>query len=162
MSIEYLKRIKINNRKAVITTENIQANTPICEFFGEHYSFDELSKLQNADDALQIGPNLYLGYSGNITDKIRHSCNANCRIVTAGSRAILYSLYFIKANSEITYDYSLTSSEAPDTWNMVCNCKSINCRKNISGFYNMDKEDQKAKISLAALYIRRPNFYVHK
>ena len=156
----YLKRVVIGKRKGVITTTTIPANTPICEIKGNVLTFDKLGTLDSPDDALQIGSNTYLTPSGNVTDHIRHSCNPNCMVHAAGNRSILYSIYVITANTEITFDYSSTSSENPDTWEMKCNCKSFNCRKTISGFQHLDskiQEEYKQK-GIAALFIRVPIF----
>jgi len=157
----YLKRVPIGNRKGIITTTTIPANVPICEIKGNTITFDKLESLkENQNDALQIGPSVYLAPSGSITDHIRHSCNPNCMLHVAGSRSILYSRYVITANSEITFDYSSTSTEDPDTWEMKCTCKSFNCRKTISGFQHLDKkiqEEYKQK-GIAALFIRAPIF----
>jgi len=156
----YLKRVQIGDRKGVVTTVTIPSNVPICEIKGDIITFDSLSKLENPNDALQIGPDIYIAPSGSITDYIRHSCNPNCMLHVVGNRAIIYSMYVIKADSEITYDYSSTSTESLNTWEMKCTCKSFNCRKNISGFQYLDPQIQleyKRK-GIAALFIREPIF----
>jgi len=51
----------------------------------------------------------------------------------AGNRAFLYSLYIIKPDMELTFDYSTTSTDSLTDWQMNCNC-SFKCRKIISGF----------------------------
>ena len=155
-----LKRIQIGKRKGVITTVVIPANVPICEFKGQVITFDKLHSLEKPDDALQVGPDIYIGPSGNITDHIRHSCNPNCMIHVAGNRSILYSIHAIRENSEITFDYSSSSTEGPDTWLMKCTCGAFNCRKEISGFYHLNENIQSEykKSGIAALYIREPIF----
>ena len=156
----YLKRIEIGKRKGVISTIIIQPNTPICEFRGNVITFDNLSSLEEPNDALQIGPNIYLSPAGNLTDHIRHSCNPNCMVHTVGNRAILYSLYLIMPNSEITFDYSSSSTEDPNTWQMHCTCGSFNCRKSISGFHHLDEplQNEYKQKGIAALFIREKIF----
>jgi len=153
---KYLKRIVIGKRKGVITTVKISRRIPICEFKGEVILEEDLE----SDDVLQIGPNIYLGPSGTLTDNIRHSCTPNCVLHCSGARAILYSRYVIQPGAELTYDYSTSSTDTPDTWNMKCTCGSYTCRKNISGFYNLPKELQEVykKEEMAALFIRVPIF----
>lgn len=160
MYLTYLKRIPIGKRKGVITTTAIPANVPVCEIKGDVLTVDKLSAIDKPEDALQIGPDVYLGPTGQITDHIRHSCNPNCMIHTVGNRTILYSMYVIKANSEVTFDYSTSSTEGLDSWQMECNCGSFNCRKTISGFYHLeDKLQEEYKIKgIAALFIREPIF----
>lgn len=156
MFINYLKLFK----NKVITTVTIPENTVICEFKGNILTFNELNSIENSEVALQIGPNTYISPSGMITDYIRHSCNPNCLVHAVGNRAFLYSIYVIFPNSEITFDYSTTSSEFADTWEMNCNCGSYNCRKKISGFYSLEEKLQKEykEKLIAALYIRKPIF----
>jgi hypothetical protein len=156
----YLKRVTIDNRKGVITTGEIGANIPICEFQGKIITFKELPSLEKPEDALQIGPNIYISPSNYIANYIRHSCTPNCIIHVVGIRAIVYSMYVIRKDSEITFDYSASSTETPDTWDMLCNCGSSNCRKNISGFYNLDKnkQDEYNKKGISALFINSPIF----
>jgi len=159
---EHLKLAQLKKRQGVITTVDIRPNTPICEFTGNLYTTDTLCELSAEDQNIstQIGPNVYLSPSGTITDQINHSCNPNCMVHAVGRRAILYSLYFIRANTEITFDYSTTSNEDHSTWKMECNCGSFNCRKEISGFQLLDpklQEEYKQK-GVAALFIRIPIF----
>lgn len=157
----YLKRVQIGKRKGVIITGDISDNVPICEFRGKVVTFDQLSTLEKPEDALQVGPNIYIGPSGSVIDHIRHSCNPNCMIHVVGSRAILYSLYVIRKDSEITYDYSSSSTETPATWEMKCTCGDFNCRKNISGFQTLDEKIQSEynKKGISALFIRVPMFH---
>lgn len=156
----YLKQVPIGKRKGVISTITIPAGVPVCEFKGNKIYYNELSSLDNPDNALQVGPDIYLCPSGNITDHIRHSCNPSCIIDVVANRSILYSLHVIRANSEITFDYSSSSTENPDTWLMNCTCGSFNCRKTISGFYHLDSKIQEEykKKGIAALFIRVPIF----
>lgn len=160
---QYLQVVQINNRKGVITSVEIPAMTPICEFGGKVYTDKELDALSdkiNINNVLQVGPNLYLGPSGNVDDHIRHSCNPNCYVHTSGRRAILYSLYVIPADGEITFDYSSSSSDDLSSWAMKCTCGSPNCRKIISGFQHLDEKMQEhyKKNGVAALFIRAPIF----
>jgi len=156
----YLKRVNIGKRKGVVTTVKVSKRVPICEFLGKIYTDRDLNALNKPNNVLQIGPNTYLGESGRLTDDIRHSCSPNCMIHVSGARAILYSLHLIQPGSELTYDYSATSTDTLDTWNMICNCGSFSCRKNISGFYNLPEELQEKykKEGIAALFITSPIF----
>lgn len=156
----YLKRVQIGKRKGVITTITIPPNVPICEFKGNIVHYENLKDLESPNDALQVGPDIYLGPSGNVTDYIRHSCNPNCMVDVVGNRSILYAMHLVRANSEITFDYSSSSTEGPDTWSMNCTCGSFNCRKVISGFYELNESVQKEykKKGIAALFIREPIF----
>ena len=73
-----------------------------------------------------------------VDDQVRHSCNPNCYIHAVGKRAFLYSLYQIKANNELTFDYSTTSTDTLEDWKLDCKCNSYNCRKTISGMQYLD------------------------
>lgn len=141
---QHLKIKPSKNGKGVFTEIKIPANSAILEFGGSFHD----NKSPPGPDVLQVGPNIYLSPSGNIGDKVRHSCNPNCYLHIVGGRAFLYSLYVIIANTEITFDYSTNSTDAKSDWQIQCTCGSFNCRKVISGFsYLTDeqKEDYKKR-----------------
>lgn len=131
--------IKIVNNKVIATTV-IPANYPVLEFKG-----DLFDKLQHSHDkVLQININKFLGPSGSVDDIVRHSCNPNCSLYIIGRRAFLYSMYVITTNSEVTFDYSTSSTATLEEWQMKCYCNSYNCRKIISGYSSLP-EDVKNK-----------------
>ena len=43
-------------------------------------------------------------------------------------------MYVIKPDMELSFDYSINSTDTLDEWQMNCNCSSFKCRKIISGF----------------------------
>lgn len=130
---QYLKvKPSKKNKFGVFTSVEIPAKSPICEFRGDLFKSDNLN--HDLSEVLQIGVDSYLGPSGEMDDYINHSCNPNCSLFIIGKRAFLYSLYVIPANSEITFDYSTSSTDDKDNWIMQCNCGSHNCRKSISGY----------------------------
>ena len=138
---QYLKIKETNGNKSVITTVQIPSNVPILEMKGDIF-VDRYSKVFNETQILQVGPNTFLGPSGDIDDSINHSCDPNCYLHIVGNRAILYSLYIIPANSELTFDYSTTSTHGKEDWVMNCNCSSNKCRKEISGYQHLSPELQ--------------------
>jgi hypothetical protein len=129
---QYLKVVESGSGKGVFTTIEIPANMPITEANGPVHVEKEVPTDPNI---LQIGPETYMAVSGHLLpDYINHSCDPNCRFEIVGNRAILYSLYVIPVNAELTFDYSTTSTETYDTWRMECACGSSKCRKVISGY----------------------------
>ena len=125
------------NGQGLFSTIKISNNAPIIEITGKLYNSDNIP---NNQTVIQIGNNLYIGASGGMDDYINHSCNPNCYLHIVGKRAFLYSIYEIKKNSEITFDYSTTSTDSLDDWEMLCTCQSIKCRKIISGWQYLNKE----------------------
>jgi hypothetical protein len=148
----YIKYLILDNEKVITTTE-IPAKVPILEFGGNIFTTGE-------SHYLQIGTKLFLGPSGGIDDHIRHSCNPNCSVQVLGKRAILYSLYVIQDGTEITFDYSTTSTDTPSSWQMDCNCGYIHCRKVISGISSLTENQYKdyGSKGLLPLYITNPIF----
>lgn len=138
---QYLKIKESKIGRGVFTSIDIQANTPICNFKGNIYNKDNLP--YDEDQILQIGPETYLGPSGEIDDYINHSCDPNCTIHIVGNKAILYSLYVILAGRELTFDYSTSSTTDRSKWQMNCKCGSSKCRKIISGIQYVDDETKK-------------------
>jgi hypothetical protein len=106
-----------------------------------------------------VGPNTFIGPSGkNVPEYLNHSCDPNSYVHVVGNRAILYSLYVIPADAEITFDYSLTSTDTHDIWKMECHCGSYKCRKLISGFRYLEPslQEEYKKKQLVPLYIMEP------
>lgn len=135
--------IKNNNKgRALYAKVDFLAGTVIYEFHGDIFSFENLpSPLKPEDDFYtQINKDLYLGPSGSLDDAVNHSCNPNSYLTIVGNRVLLKSLYLITKGTEITIDYSLTSTETEDQWTMNCNCGYSKCRKKISGFQYLDRD----------------------
>ena len=141
----------INTKKkglGVITKVDVPKGTVIFEFRGTVMPENKIPTNADLEYYLQIGKNLFLSASGGIDDIINHSCNPNCGVIIVGNRAFLISLYVIKANTEITFDYSTTSTDTPATWSLKCNCGEYTCRKIISGYNTLPTELQKYYQSL--------------
>jgi hypothetical protein len=98
------------------------------------------------NSALQIGEDIYLDLENHFGNFINHSCNPNSYVKIAVNKAFLISLMTINEGDQITFDYSLTSNEEPDTWSMSCNCSQFKCRKIISGFQTLPSDKQVAAI----------------
>lgn len=136
----YNQYLKVHNSKTgngIFTTVDIPAGVPIIEMTGTVYKESELPD-PNHPALLQVGLDAFIGPSGATDDYINHSCNPNCLMKIVGNRAIVYSLHLIKADSELTFDYSTTSTDSLEKWKMDCACGSFNCRKVISGYQYLD------------------------
>jgi len=162
MYSKYLHTKSTQKGTGVFTKISIPANAVILEFTG-----DIIPKEQTTfqpSDVLQVGSNRVIGPSGAIDDFINHSCNPNCLVYIVGNRAFLYSLYEIPVNSELTFDYSTSSTDLISEWRMDCKCGSYNCRKTISGFQYLDEDLKKEYIQkgMVPVFITNPNFYQKK
>lgn len=136
---QYLKIKTTNTGKGVFTQVDIPPGVPIIEVTGDVHTEQSMPNPQNSA-WLQVTNKFFIGPSGAVDDQIRHSCDPNCYIHAVGKRAILYSIYLIKAGSEITFDYSTTSTDTLDKWKLDCKCLSYKCRKVISGFQYLSEE----------------------
>jgi hypothetical protein len=157
---EYCKLQSAKGGQGVFTTVVIPAGAPIMEVRGPVGSESEMPD-PNHPAILQVGPNIFIGPSGDLDDYINHSCNPNCFMHIAGSRAILFSMYVIPVGTELTFDYSSTSTDPLDKWKMDCICGDFNCRKVISGYQHLDdtvKQHMKNKRMLP-LYILEPTMF---
>lgn len=145
--------------EGVFSTVEISANEAIAEATGKIYTAQELPD-PNDTNVLQTGPNDYMNISGTLR-YINHSCDPNCRFVIVGTRAILYSLYVIPAGSELTFDYSTTSTDTHNTWKMNCSCGSYKCRKVISGhqYLSTEQTEEYRKKGMLPLFITFPVFH---
>src|ERR1035437_6619677 len=153
-----VKPSKPGTGNGVFTTVQVPANVPVCQFRGNLLTKEEIDK--STDEVLEIGQDLYLGPSGGVDDVINHSCNPNCYVHIVGRRAVLYSLYVILSDTEITFDYSLNSTDKLDEWQMQCKCKSHVCRGTMSGIQYLDPqlvEDYKKK-DIIPMFINKSQF----
>ena len=143
-----LKQVKTKKGIGVITTVNVPKGTIIFEIKGNVIKEKDIPKSADLNYYLQIGPETFLSPSGSFDDYVNHSCFPNCGIIVIGNRAFLVSIMFIKANTEITFDYSTTSTDTLATWSMQCKCGDYTCRKVISGYSTIPVETQKYYQSL--------------
>jgi hypothetical protein len=154
----YLKVKASKTGSGVFTSVRIPARAPVLEFKGDLFEKNNIK--HDASQILQIGQNSFMGPSGDIDDYINHSCDPNCGLQIVGNRAILYSLYDIAIGSEVTFDYSTSSTDSQDEWTMECKCGSIKCRKTISGIQYLGAEvlDEYKKKGVIPLFLSSPMF----
>lgn len=155
---QYLEIANVKSGKGVISKVKIPANVMILEVEGPILLDRDVPNM-NDPALLQVGPNTFIGASGGVDDYLNHSCDPNCKMHVVGNRAFLYSLYVIPVNGELTFDYSTTSTDTLDTWQMKCKCGTNKCRKTISGIKYVDDSiviNYKAK-NMLPLYILHPN-----
>jgi GNAT superfamily N-acetyltransferase len=88
--------------------------------------------------ALQIGPDLYVGESGEMDDCVNHSCEPNAGLRINGTDVRLYALRDISDGEQITFDYSTTMDE--DDFEFDCLCGSSICRGRIRDFKHLPAE----------------------
>ncbi len=142
----------------VFTKNTIAANQPILEFTG---GIIPASKVDwDPSYYLQINHNRFMGPSGAMDDYVNHSCDPNCLVHIVGNRAILYSMYVIKAGTELTFDYSTSSTDTMDVWKMNCKCGSYKCRGVISGIQYLPEALRKEyeKKGMLPMFITMPTF----
>lgn len=152
---KYLTIKPSKNGDGIFTSVQIPAKTAIIEPLGTIVTYKNLPD-KNDNSILQIGTNYYMLKTGHLVpDHINHSCSPNCYFYIVGNRAILYSLFMIPANYELTFDYSTTSTEDKNSWQMTCNCGSFKCRKVISGYQYLDPnlQEEYKKQNILPLYI---------
>jgi SET domain-containing protein len=144
--------------KGVFSKVVIPANSMILEATGPILLDKDILDM-NHPALLQVGPNTFIGASGDLDDYLNHSCDPNCKMYVVGNRAFLYSLYVIPVGAELTFDYSTTATDTLDNWKMDCKCGSNKCRKIISGHHYLSddlKQNYKDK-NMFPLYILEPN-----
>ena len=140
----YIIKNSPNKGNGLFSTIDIVANHTIFEFVGNILLRENIPDFTGkiASCLLQIGSNKYLDLVGNTSYFTNHSCLPNSFVKIILNKAFLVSIRDIKKGEELTFDYSLTSTEDPSTWSMQCNCSMFKCRKLITGFYSLPKEQQ--------------------
>jgi|ERR1700733_4225476 len=135
---DYIIKNSPQKGKGLFATANIPANHTIFEFVGKLLTQQDIASVSPAITAnyLQIGANLYLDVAGQASFYTNHNCVPNCCIQIRLNRAWLVSIKPIAIGDELTFDYSTTSTDSPQTWSMQCKCgnNQFVCRKTITGF----------------------------
>ncbi len=123
----YVKKSKIQGQ-GIYTAEKIKK--------GEHIAFVQgtliKKKTTSVKDALSIPlwygitDTIWLNPENTIWRYFNHSCEPNTAIV---GRTKVIALKAIAADTEITFDYSMSDGDL--LWEMPCSCKTASCRKKI-------------------------------
>lgn len=158
----FIKYFEVKNTvskgKGIFSKIHIPAKTVILEWISEVKTREsilaESGYIPESNNYLQIGKDLFLASTGGTIDYINHSCNPNCGFSIVGHRALLNTLYEIKPGDELTFDYSTTSTDSRQDWNLNCACGDFNCRKVISGFQYLTEEQKKYYLNLGVV----PNY----
>ncbi len=138
--------------RGVFAEEPIPASAWIIGFSGPFLRYAETSP---STYALQIGPDLYIGASGDQDDFINHSCDPNAGLRIAGTQADLYAIRDIAAGEEILFDYSTTLDE--DDFTMSCLCGTPSCRRIIRDGKYLPEEVWRRYLTLGIIpsYVQR-------
>lgn len=131
----FIIKDSLGKGKGLFASIKFEKNQVLFKFEGKPLSLKEaLTYPDICDRFLQVGPNLYLNVEDHFGVFTNHDCNPNSYIKIAVNAAFLLASRTILKGEEITFDYSLTSTETPETWSMKCDCSLFNCRNIISGF----------------------------
>lgn len=145
--------------KGLFCKVDIPAKVPIFEIEGNILDHNT-EEIRNYD--IQISMDNFIRSATG--DFINHSCDPNVSLYVVGKRAFFNSIYLIKAGTELLYDYSTSSTDTLETWNMNCLCSSAKCRKVISGYQYLPDELKAdyEKRNITALFIKMNIFQEEK
>jgi SET domain-containing protein len=118
--------------RGVFATANISAGSVIMKYTGPLLRYEQTTPQTLA---LQIGPDLYIGESGQADDFVNHSCEANAGMRIDGTDVRLIAIEDIAVGEQITFDYSTTMDE--DDFEFDCLCGSPKCRGRIRDFKHL-------------------------
>lgn len=142
--------------KAIFATVDINKGEFVQEFTGKilREKFIPHSYSGSRDRYMQVGPDEYMGPSGDFDDLINHSCDPNCGMRFDSRGTYLVAIRDIKEGEEVTWDYSTTLLSTD--WVMKCRCRQPSCRKVIGDFFSLDPSLQKKYLDLDVIlpYIR--------
>jgi SET domain-containing protein len=127
----------------VFSLTKLKKGSEVMEFSGPIIDLEYI-KENSVDRYVQIGKDSFMGPSGGFDDFVNHSCDPNAALLLDPPR--LVAIKEIDVYDEITFDYSMTSTEYFDTWEMICNCGSPKCRNRISGFLSVPEETRRRKM----------------
>ena len=157
-------QIKLTSKKGhgVFAKKNFKAGSFVCALSGDRLTSKQIDMridagLETCDDPLQISRRMYIDLD-ELPRTINHSCNPNCGIKRENK---LYALRDIKIGEELSYDYSTTVPRYKSWWKMRCHCHSKNCRKIISSYNTIPKEQLQnyLKLRVLPLWVRKFRTY---
>lgn len=135
--------------KGLFSNVHFDKHSVLFKFVGTPLTLEEENykeKYPNCERFLQVSPELYLDLGTHFSVFCNHDCNPNAYIKIVVNNAFLVAAQEINKGDEITFDYSLTSTDTPETWSMKCVCSPFLCRKIISGFDSVPKKKQEILI----------------
>lgn len=158
-----IKIIKTIHRGfGAVCTEDIAEDTLVSEYVGELIDSAEFNKRMNAKILnkekdfyfLTVEGDLYVdaGPAGNLSRFINHSCEPNCitrKVQVEGNTRIgIFAKEFIKAGTELTFDYQM---EFVDNKKTACFCGASKC----SGLIGEKKAPEKKVAAVKSKRKRR-------
>lgn len=146
----------------VFTNKKFSAGDFVCTLSGDRLTSNQIdvridAGVETLNDPLQISRLMYIDLN-ELPRTINHSCDPNCGIRQENK---LYALRDIQADEELSYDYSTTVPKYKAWWKMRCHCGSKNCRKVISSYNKIPKDQLQKYLNLRVLplWVRKfPNF----
>lgn len=133
---------------SVFAASPLRKGEVIADFTGKllHKSKNPEEYEGREDRYIQIDKNHFLGPSKKIDDWINHSCDPNSGLRFTKSKVQLVAIKPIRANEEITWDYSTTMLD--NAWQMKCDCRKKVCRQIIGDFSFLPKRLQLKYLAL--------------
>ncbi len=153
-------KIKPTNKKGhgVFTSKNFKAGDFVCVLSGDRLTSKQIDVRIDAgeetcNDPLQISRRMYIDLD-ELPRTINHSCDPNCGIKQENR---LYALRDISAGEELSFDYSTTVPKYKSWWTMRCHCRARNCRRLVSSYNTIPKQQiQKyLKLRVLPLWVRK-------
>lgn len=130
------------NLRGIFTDRPYESNDVVLRFQGISLNQEQTNLLPKDKqvELLQVGKDNFLDLKGENTFFINHHCNPNCYVKSVVNSAFLIADRPIAKGEEITFDFSLTSTDDLGSWSIPCNCHKYYCRKVISGFHLLPDE----------------------
>jgi hypothetical protein len=124
-------------------TEATAAGIRVLTFGGAGLTRAQYEAFDDFEHCLQIGPDRFLGPSGDLDDFTNHSCEPSTRVeVDSDGRANLWTVRDLRPGDEITFDYS--SVQVLDSRFRIesCRCGARSCRRRIGDFTRLEASEQ--------------------
>lgn len=132
--------------------EKINKGEVIVNFRGYLISTEKANDLyenRHFDYILQISEDNFL-YLDEDEKYINHSCEPNSGFINNNGELI--AIRDIDPDEEITFDYS---SNEITHFSFQCSCKSPKCRKEVTGYYQLNQEDRSLIYPILSPYIKK-------
>ena len=130
---------------------DIRPGEAIGRFGGSVLHASKVPAFPEEDMFLQVGPETYLGASGDALDRANHSCDPNAGVLVGGGMVALVAVRAIAAGEEILWDYSTSVDGSTDPWEMGCGCGSKVCRGKVGAFQRLPAPVRERHVALGTI-----------
>lgn len=152
-----LREVGDGDSRGLFVTQTVPQGRTVLEFGGALLDRGAMLALSDRHHYLQIGPQVFLGPSGDLDDYVNHSCGPSTRVAIdpRSPAARLVAHRDLDAGEEVTFDYSTVQLGDRDSAISPCRCGTVACRDVVQDFSLMlpTEQERLVRTGLCAWYL---------